>query len=161
MSCPQLSHYLVGKSVAKTSGWGCLLRLRKWAVLHLQSRSHILNLQIHTRKKKNVFCDACSKKQKVRLTPDLARDSPCRTAFLAKEYCLAQNLETALSPYDIFDRVTGGLICCCCCCFFFNWSLFLLLIHIADIYNINNNNNNNCNCNIYVMNLQHENEPCA
>ena len=57
---------------------------------------------------------AKSKKQKVRLTPDLARVSPCRTAFLAKEYCLAQNLETALSPYDIFDRVVVGLICCCC-----------------------------------------------
>lgn len=62
---------------------------------------------------------AKSKKQKVRLSPDLAQVSPCRTAFLAKEYCLAQNLETALSPYDIFDRVAGGLICCCCCFFFF------------------------------------------
>ena len=62
---------------------------------------------------------AKSKKQKVRLTQILHEFPHAGQLFLAKEYCLAQNLETALSPYDIFDRVAGGLICCCCCCFFF------------------------------------------
>lgn len=84
----------------------------------IYNHGHIfLTFRFTLDEKKNFSCDACSKKQKVRLTPDLARVSPCRTAFLAKEYCLAQNLETALSPYDIFDRVVVGLICCCCCFF--------------------------------------------
>ena len=62
---------------------------------------------------------AKSKKQKVRLTQILREFPHAGQLFLAKEYRLAENLETALSPYDIFDRVAGGLICCCCCCCFF------------------------------------------
>ena len=42
--------------------------------------------------------------------------------FVAEECCLAQNLETALSRDDIFDRVAGGLIC-----FFFFFFFFFPL----------------------------------